>query len=147
VKLRPTDGSPKSSPTQYRQLVDSLVYLTISRPDLRPWLFLRKSAFHGFTLQLFDSYIIYMTFLEPSFFSSSSSEELRATTDADWAGDPSDRCSTTSVFFLETLKTKGKAKSKRQLLVPVPKRSTVPWHTLLERLYGSVGDFLIAGFI
>lgn len=25
--------------------------------------------------------------------------------------------------------------------------STVPWHTLLEIFYGSVGDFLIAGFI
>lgn len=52
-----------------------------------------------------------------------------------------------SVFFGETLNYLGRAKSNRQLLVPVPKRSTVPWHTLLERLYGSVGDFLIAGFI
>jgi len=56
-----------------------------------------------FTLQQFIGFldIFEVPFLEPSFFPSSSSCELRATTDADWAGDPSDRCSTTgfSIFW------------------------------------------------
>lgn len=52
-----------------------------------------------------------------------------------------------SLFFGETLHYMFREKSKRLLLLPVTKRSTVPWHTLLDRLYGSVGDFLIAGFI
>lgn len=75
----------------------------------------------------------YSTFLEPSFFPSSSSLELRATTDADWAFRLGAQLPA-SVFFGETLNYLGREKSKRQLLVPVLKRSTVPWHTLLERL-------------
>lgn len=50
-----------------------------------------------------------------------------------------------SPFFGETLHYLGREKSKRQLLLPVPKLRTVPWHTLLDRLYGSVGDLMIAG--
>ena len=34
VKLNPTDGEPLSDATLYRQLVGSLIYLTVTRPDL-----------------------------------------------------------------------------------------------------------------
>lgn len=51
-----------------------------------------------------------------------------------------------SLFCGETLHYLGWDKSNRQLLLPLPKRSTCHG-TLLDRLYGSVGDFLIAGFI
>lgn len=34
VKLTPTDGTPLLMPPFYRQLVDSLVYLTVTRPDI-----------------------------------------------------------------------------------------------------------------
>ena len=34
VKLNATDGEPLPNATIYRQLVDSLIYLTVTRPDL-----------------------------------------------------------------------------------------------------------------
>ena len=35
VKFSPTDGTPLTDATLYHQLVGSLVYLTVTRPDLR----------------------------------------------------------------------------------------------------------------
>jgi hypothetical protein len=34
VKLRPIDGDPLPDPTRYRHLVESLVYLAVTRPDI-----------------------------------------------------------------------------------------------------------------
>lgn len=102
-----------------------------------------------FTLQQFIGFldIFEVPLLEPSFFPSSSPLELRATTDADWAGDPSDRCSTTGFcIFLGDSQLSWKSK-KQETVARSSAEADVSWHTLLERLYGSVGDFLIAGFI
>lgn len=92
-----------------------MVYLTISRPDIA--LAVPKKVSLSwlppgqFTLQQFIGFldIFEVPFFEPSFFPSSSSLELRATTDADWAYDPSDRCSTTGFCLFWG----GRAKSKR----------------------------------
>uniref|UniRef100_A0A2N9G9D7 Integrase catalytic domain-containing protein n=1 Tax=Fagus sylvatica TaxID=28930 RepID=A0A2N9G9D7_FAGSY len=71
VKLNPIDGEPLSDSTLYRQLVGSLIYLTVTRPDL--------------------AYAVHLA---------QSSLELRTYADADWARDPTDRRSTTGYCFL-----------------------------------------------
>jgi hypothetical protein len=104
-RLNTHDGKPLPDATLYRQLVGSLVYLTVTRPDisyavhivsqfmaalrslhyaavLRILRYLKGTLFHGFH------------------FSSQSSLTLQVYSDADWAGDPTDRRSTTGYCFL-----------------------------------------------
>ncbi|XP_065621649.1 uncharacterized mitochondrial protein AtMg00810-like [Quercus suber] len=81
AKLTPLDGEPISDATRYRQLVGSLIYLTVTRPDISHAVGM-GTLYHGLH------------------YSSRSSLELHAYSDADWAGDPTDRCSITGFCFL-----------------------------------------------
>ncbi|KAL6330497.1 hypothetical protein AAG906_040427 [Vitis piasezkii] len=98
----PLRGKPLSNPSLYRRLVDSLVYLTLlvrhllcvhqvsqdlSAPRSTHYVarilrYLKGTIFHGL------------------FYSAQSPLVLRAFSDADWAGDPTDRRSTTGYCFL-----------------------------------------------
>uniref|UniRef100_A0A2N9G3P5 Integrase catalytic domain-containing protein n=1 Tax=Fagus sylvatica TaxID=28930 RepID=A0A2N9G3P5_FAGSY len=84
VKLNPTDGEPLSDATLYRQLVAvSSILLSPVRTMLMLFIwYIKGTLFHGLH------------------FSAQSSLELRAYADADWAGDPTDRRSTTGYCFL-----------------------------------------------
>uniref|UniRef100_A0A2N9EDP9 Integrase catalytic domain-containing protein n=1 Tax=Fagus sylvatica TaxID=28930 RepID=A0A2N9EDP9_FAGSY len=75
VKLNTTDGKPLSDATLYRQLVGSLIYLTVTRPDLA-----------------------YAVHLVSQFMSAPRSTHYAAV--LHWAGDPTDRRSTTGYCFL-----------------------------------------------
>jgi hypothetical protein len=100
VKYRKNEGDLLDDPTLYRRLVGSLIYLTTTRPDISyvvqkvsqfkssPWhlhlaavrriiRYLRGSPTHGL------------------FFPTDSSLQLVAYSDADWAGCPDTRRSTT----------------------------------------------------
>ncbi|XP_031741705.1 uncharacterized protein LOC116403900 [Cucumis sativus] len=70
--LTPFDSVPLEDVSLYRQLVGSLIYLTVTRSDI--------------------AYAI-------PIFSSQSSPVLSGYSDADWAGDPTDRRSTTGYCF------------------------------------------------
>uniref|UniRef100_A0A2N9IWM2 Integrase catalytic domain-containing protein n=1 Tax=Fagus sylvatica TaxID=28930 RepID=A0A2N9IWM2_FAGSY len=103
VKLNTTDGEPLSDATLYRQLVGSLIYLTVTRPDLAyavhlvsQFMSAPRSTHYAAVLRILR--YIKGTLFHGLHFSAQSSLELRAYADADWAGDPTDRRSTTAEY-------------------------------------------------
>ncbi|KAI3664859.1 hypothetical protein L6452_43468 [Arctium lappa] len=97
-------GPPLHDPTLYRQLVGSLVYLTVTRPDI---------AYAVHTVSQFmsapcsDHYAVVLrilrylkgTMFHGLHFKSTSSLTLRGFSDADWDSDMTDRRSTTGYCF------------------------------------------------
>ena len=98
VHLRPTDGAPLANPTRYRQLVGSLVYLGITRPDISHPVHI-LSQFVSAPTQLHYAHLLRVlrylrgTISRRLFFPRSSSLQLQAYSDATWASDPTDRYS------------------------------------------------------
>ncbi|CAJ2639186.1 unnamed protein product [Trifolium pratense] len=121
VKYVPSDGVPLSDPTLYRTLVGSLVYLTITRPDIAyavhvvSQFVVSPTTVHWAVVHRILRYLQGTQF-QSLLFPSSSSLELRAYSDADWAGNPTDRKSTTGfcIFLGDSLIS---WKSKKQDIV------------------------------
>ncbi|KAK9108921.1 hypothetical protein Sjap_016981 [Stephania japonica] len=91
-------------PTLYRQLVGSLVYLTISRPDIAYAVhvvsqFMSSPRTAHFTAVLRILRYVKGTLFHGHHFSDDSPLVLSGYSDADWAGDPTDRRSTTGYCF------------------------------------------------
>ena len=89
----------------YRQLVGSLIYLTVTRPDLAysvhlvsQFMSAPRSTHYAAVLHILR--YIKGTLFHGLHFSAQFSFELRAYADADWVGDPTDRRSTTGYCFL-----------------------------------------------
>ena len=103
--LTPIGGKPLSNPSLYRCLVGSLVYLIITRPNISyvvhqvsqylsaPW-----STHYAAVLRILR--YLKGTLFHGLFYSAHSPLILRAFSDADWAGDPTDRRSTIGYCFL-----------------------------------------------
>ena len=100
VKLRRDEGELLQDPTLYRKLVGSLIYLTITRPDIS-FVVHTVSKFmqnprhlHLTAIQRIIKYL----FATPSrglFFPAGAPIQLQAYSDVDWAGCPDTRKSTT----------------------------------------------------
>ncbi|KAJ9565876.1 hypothetical protein OSB04_001842 [Centaurea solstitialis] len=104
LHLTPNAGPPLNNPTLYRQLVGSLVYFTVTRPDI---------AYAVHTVSQFmstpcsDNYVVVLrilrylkgTMFQGLYFSSTSSLILQGFSDADWDSDMTDRPSTTGFCF------------------------------------------------
>jgi hypothetical protein len=110
VKYAPSDGVPLPDPTLYRTLVGSLVYLTITRPDIAYVVHVMSQFVVSPTTVHWAAVLRILRYLRGSqfqslLFPSSSSLELRAYSDADWAGDPTDRKSATGfcIFLGDSL--------------------------------------------
>ncbi|CAJ2636330.1 unnamed protein product [Trifolium pratense] len=121
VKYVPSNGVPLSDPTLYRTLVGSLVYLTITRPDIAYAVHVVSQFVVSPTTVHWAAVLRILRYLRGTqfqslLFPSSSSLELRAYSDADWAGDPTDRKSTTGfcIFLGDSLIS---WKSKKQDIV------------------------------
>ena len=94
-----------SSPSLYRQLVDSLVYLTVTRLDISyaihqvsQYLSAPRSTHYAAVLRILR--YLKDTLFYDLFYSAQSPLVLRAFSDADWAGDPTNCRSTTGYCFL-----------------------------------------------
>jgi hypothetical protein len=106
VKLWATNGElPIPDATLYRHLVGRLIYLTVTWPDLAyavrlvsQFMTAPRSVHYAAVLHI----LCYVkgTLFNSFHFSSNSSLDLQVYSDANWAGDPTDRHSTTGYCFL-----------------------------------------------
>eukprot|EP00257_Ricinus_communis_P018007 XP_015576587.1 uncharacterized protein LOC107261483 [Ricinus communis] len=105
-----SDGSLLSDPSLYRTVVGSLIYLTITRPDIAYAVHIvsqfvtSPTTVHWATVLCILRYLCNTQF-QTLLLSSTSSLELCAYSDANWAGDPTDRKSTTGfcIFLGDSL--------------------------------------------
>jgi hypothetical protein len=153
LKLRPQDGTPLADPTRYRHIVGSLVYLTITRPDIAHVVHMLSQFVSTPTSVHYGHLLRVLRYLRGTqsrclLYDSDSPLQLHAYSDATWASDPVDRCSTTvTVFFLDPLLLPGNPRSKRPYLVLVLKPNFGLLLLPLLKLFGWAGYWLILVFL
>ncbi|XP_026437393.1 uncharacterized protein LOC113335583 [Papaver somniferum] len=104
VKLNPIDGKALSDPTLYRQLVWSLNYLTIIRPDISYAVHVVSQFMSAPRTTHFAAILSILLYIKGTLyqglqFSSKSDLRLHAYTDSDWAGHVTDRRSTSGYYI------------------------------------------------
>lgn len=121
MKLNSTDGVPLDDPSLYRELVGCLVYLTVTRPDLAYAVHVISQFVSAPRTTHWAALVRILRYLRGSLFqglllSSTSSLDLVAYADSDWAGDVTDRKSTSGIclFLGDSLIS---WKSKKQSVV------------------------------
>ena len=109
-KMKIDDGILLKDPTPYRQLVGSLTYLSITRPDISHAVHVASQFQHAPTTVHMSAILRIIRYIKGTvnkgvFLSSSSELSLIAYTDSDWGGDPNNRHSTTGfcIFLGESL--------------------------------------------
>jgi hypothetical protein len=110
IRFTPQDGTLLDDATLYRQLVGSLIYLTVTRPDISYAVHLVSQFMASPRSTHFAAVLRIIRYIKGTLFyglhySATSSLILRAYSDADWAGDRSDRRSTTGfcIFLGDSL--------------------------------------------
>ncbi|XP_028086951.1 uncharacterized protein LOC114287708 [Camellia sinensis] len=99
-----TDGDLLSDAIRHRQLVGSLIYLAVTRPDIAYANYLVSQYMSAPHTPHYTALLRILCYLKGTMFhglhySAHFSIELRAFSDADWAGNPTDRRSTTGFCF------------------------------------------------
>ena len=98
------DGKPLDDPTLYRQLVGSLIYLTITRPNIAYAIhvvsqFMSALRTTYFAVILYILHYVKGIMFHGLFFPIQSYLKLKAYFDVDWAKDPTDRRSIIGYCF------------------------------------------------
>ncbi|KAA0058546.1 putative mitochondrial protein [Cucumis melo var. makuwa] len=96
VHLTPYDGVPLKDVSLYRQLVGSLIYLTVTRPDIAYAVHIVSQFMAAPRTVHFTAVLRILRYIKGTLghglqFSSQSSLVLSGYSDADWAGDPFDK--------------------------------------------------------
>ena len=96
LQLRAADGTPLSDPTRYRHLVGSLVYLTVTRPDISHAVHILSQFVSAPTSVHYGHLLRVLRYLRGTascclFYSCQSALQLQAYSDATWASSPDDR--------------------------------------------------------
>ena len=104
VRLTPFDGVPLDDPTLYWQLVGSLIYLIGTRLDIAYVVHIVSQFMAAPHTIHFIAVLRILRYIKGTLghglqFSSKSSLVLSGFSDADWAGDPTDKRSTTGYCF------------------------------------------------
>ncbi|TYK06346.1 putative mitochondrial protein [Cucumis melo var. makuwa] len=104
VHLTPYDGVPLEDVSLYRQLVGSLIYLTVTRPDIAYAVHIVSQFMAAPRTIHFIAVLRIIRYIKGTLrhglqFSSQSSLVLFGYSDADWVGDPTDRRSTAGYCF------------------------------------------------
>jgi hypothetical protein len=108
LQLRPTDGTPLEDPSRYRHLVGSLVYLTVTRPDIAHVVHILSQFVSAPTSVHYSHLLRVLRYLRGTtsrrlFYARSNKLQLHAYSDSTWASDPADRRSVTGYcLFLGT---------------------------------------------
>jgi hypothetical protein len=105
LQLLPTDGIPLPDPSRYRHLVGSLVYLTVTRPDIAHAVHILSQFVSAHTSVHFGHLLRVLRYLRGTasrclFYAHNSPLQLHAYSDSTWASDPTDRRSITGYCIL-----------------------------------------------
>uniref|UniRef100_A0A0A9DIZ1 Uncharacterized protein n=1 Tax=Arundo donax TaxID=35708 RepID=A0A0A9DIZ1_ARUDO len=105
LQLCPTDVTPLKDPSRYRHIVGSLVYLTLTRPDIAHAVHILSQFASAPTSVHFGHLLRVLTYLRGTssqclFYARDSPLHLHAYSDATWASDPTDRRSVTGYCIL-----------------------------------------------
>ena len=143
-RLNSHDGESLSDATLYKQLVGSLIYLTVTRPDVSyavhvvsQFMAALRSPHYVVVFRILR-YLKGIIF-DGLHFSSHSSLTLQAYLDANWAGDPIVDLLQDIIFLWVILLSLGEARNKQALLVPALKQNIEYWQLLQLNLFGYVG--------
>jgi hypothetical protein len=149
LQLRPTDGTPLVDLSRYRHIVGSLVYLTVTRPDIAHVVHILSQFVSASTSVHFGHLLRVLRYLRGTssrslFYVCDSPLQLHAYSDSTWASDPIDRRSITGYcILLGPLLLHGSQRNKPLYLILVQRQNFEHLPPLLQKSYGFDGCWMI----
>ncbi|RVW28582.1 Retrovirus-related Pol polyprotein from transposon RE2 [Vitis vinifera] len=131
--LHLVDGTNAVNSTEYRRVIGSLQYLSLTRPDISFAVNKLSQFMHKPTVTHWTATKRLLRYLKKTIFhglhlKSAAAPCLTTYTDADWAGNIDDRTSTSAyITFLAAIPSHGVQKNNELLLVPPQKQNIERW--------------------